>query len=75
MKLNKVLYFGSLPPPVGGVSVFNKKFVNYLYDSNYLVHFFYKDLDLMRYDTSYINYSKPWKRFLAVCIARIRCCR
>lgn len=72
MKGKKILYFGTLPPPVGGVSVFNEKFTKYLKKNNNVIFFSFKSL-FRFYDISFINYSVPWKRFVAVLISFFIC--
>lgn len=72
MKGKKILYFGTLPPPVGGVSVFNEKFTTYLKNSNSVFFFYFKNL-FRFYDVSFINYSVAWKRFIAVLISLFIC--
>ncbi|WP_411688179.1 hypothetical protein [Acinetobacter indicus] len=72
MNRKKILYFGSLPPPVGGVSVFNEKFTTYLKENNNV--FFFSFTNLFRfYNISFINYSVTWKRFIAVLISFFIC--
>lgn len=72
MKGKKILYFGTLPPPVGGVSVFNEKFTKYLKKNNNVIFFSFKSL-FRFYDISFINYSITWKRFIAVLISFFIC--
>lgn len=65
IKHKKILIFGSLPPPVGGVRLFVEKLYMYLSRLGIGVDLFPSDFRILRYDSCYINYSVPWKRFVA----------
>lgn len=67
--MKKILVFGSLPPPVGGVRIFVKKLTTYFKGVGHKVHLFPSELNFNRYDTAYINYSSPLKRMIASLIA------
>lgn len=66
---SRVIIFGTVPPPTGGVRIFNKKLYEALLWKGFYVRFFPFLVPLF-FDYSFINYSLPWKRFLAVFLSR-----
>ncbi|WP_133493121.1 hypothetical protein [Alcanivorax sp. 24] len=67
----KFLYFGSKPPPIGGVTVSIYNYASALKKRGHEVSYFSPKSLLRRYDISHGHYSKPWKRALAVIIGRL----
>ncbi len=71
-KMTKIVIFGSMPPPVGGVtrSVENLKIaLDSISIENRL--FSFKALLTRKYDIAHIHYSKPWKIFIASLISKL----
>lgn len=64
---NKILIVGSVPPPVGGVTVFLKYFSEALTQKNIAHRFFsFKKVFCLDYSLVHINASNPLKRFLLI---------
>lgn len=73
---SKVLIFGKLPPPIGGVTTSIKNLVEILSFNNIEFRLFdYSLFELSSvfrlYDLSHINSSSPFKRLLSLIIGRI----
>lgn len=74
MDSKKIVMTGSLPPPIGGVTVFIKYFIEACAKSSVPVEFFkWKKILLFKYknDLLYINSSNNLKRFLFVLLGRL----
>ena len=67
----KVLLFGKLPPPIGGVTVSIKNLVKALSTKGIEADFFGRNMSLQRYDIGHIHYSNLLKRLLGVMMAKV----
>lgn len=67
----KVLLFGKLPPPVGGVTVSVKNLVSALKKKGIESRLLGKHRFFTRYDIAHIHYSNLLKRLLGVILARL----
>ena len=68
MKINKVIIFGKLPPPVGGVTKSIQSLFNAFKSKDISVDFFNPKSILKKYDIAHINYIKRWKIIAAIII-------
>lgn len=69
----KILIFGSVPPPVGGVRIFVEKLAQYFQSLDHYVDLFPSKVKKLKYDVAYINFSSPLKKFSAALIAIFLC--
>ena len=71
----KFLIFGTLPPPVGGVTFSNLNLINSLKSLNmYSEIFSIKTLfRFKRFDIGHIHYYKSWKVFIAIILSKLLC--
>ena len=67
----KVLLFGKLPPPIGGVTVSVKNLVKALSTKGVDTIFFGRKMRFQRYDIAHIHYSNLLKRLLGVVVAKV----
>lgn len=71
----KVLIFGTLPPPIGGVTISVKNVIKSFENEGYetvifslstFIYFLFK-----KYKLTHINYSKPWKILIASFLSKL----
>jgi len=67
----KFILFGSLPPPIGGVSKSIENLLHALKSRNIEAELFSKRVLFKRYDIAHIHYSKSWKRLLGLIIGKL----
>ena len=67
----KVLIFGSVPPPIGGVTKSIQNLIESLKKQSILVELFTKKSLIKRYDIAHIHYSKSWKRFVGLLLGKL----
>ena len=70
-KIRSVLMFGTLPPPVGGVTISVQNLVSALRKKKVSVGFIGKGL-MSYYDIAHIHSYRPWKRFVLLCLGKLR---
>ena len=66
----KVIFFGKIPPPMGGVTVSVKNLIVALASKNIEVDILGKGMSHVRYDLAHVHYSSLLKRFLGLVLAR-----
>jgi glycosyltransferase involved in cell wall biosynthesis len=69
--INNVVIFGTIPPPIGGVTKSIENLLNALIVKNITVEIFSKRSLFKRYDIAHIHYSKSWKRFAGLIIGKL----
>lgn len=71
--IKKVILFGKIPPPVGGVTRSVENLFNALKSKNIEVEIFSKQSlwKIKRFDIAHIHYSKSWKRFLGLILGKL----
>jgi len=69
--INKVVVFGKLPPPIGGVTKSIENLLNALKFKKIEVDIFSQKVLFKRYDIAHIHYSKSWKRFAGLIIGKL----
>ena len=69
--MNSVVIFGSIPPPIGGVTKSIENLCNALKSKSISVEIFSKKSLFKRYDIAHIHYSKSWKRFVGLVIGKL----
>jgi glycosyltransferase involved in cell wall biosynthesis len=69
------LIFGTLPPPVGGVTSSNLNLVNSLKSLNISSRIFSIKMifSFKRFDIGHIHYYKRWKVFIAIMLSKLLC--
>ncbi len=67
----KIVIFGSLPPPVGGVTKSIENLLFALKSQSVFVELFTGKSLFNRYDIAHIHYSKSWKRLVGVLLGKI----
>ncbi len=71
MTINKILMFGKMPPPIGGVTISVKNLVESLKAKNIKAYFFGWKAILRHYDVAHIHYSSLSKRAIGIIIAKV----
>jgi len=71
----KFLIFGTLPPPVGGVTFSNLNLINSLKSigMNYEIFSIKTLFRFKRFDIGHIHYYKSWKVFIAIIFSKLLC--
>lgn len=71
--MKNLVVFGTLPPPIGGVTISVKNVVTALRNVGADVQMFSLSslLSIRRFDISHINYSKKWKILVALLISKL----
>lgn len=69
--MNSIIIFGTIPPPIGGVTKSIENLFNSLKSKNIFVKLISIKSLYKRYDIAHIHYSKSWKRLLGLIIGRI----
>lgn len=67
----KIIIFGSIPPPIGGVTKSIQNLLVALKSQSISTKLFTKVSFLNRYDIAHIHYSKSWKRFMGIIVGKI----
>jgi glycosyltransferase involved in cell wall biosynthesis len=71
MKINRLLMFGTMPPPVGGVTISVKNLVLALEKQKVKIGFIGTDL-ITTYDIAHVHSYRPWKRLVLLFLGRLR---
>ena len=61
---DKILIFGRVPPPFGGVTVHIKRLITNLNELNYQVKLFAKMTDIFFYSIWHLHTNDPFKRLI-----------
>ena len=69
--ISSIVIFGTIPPPIGGVTKSIENLLNALSVKNIAVEIFSKKSLLKRYNIAHIHYSKSWKRFVGLIIGKL----
>ena len=67
----KFLIFGTLPPPIGGVTKSVENLCNALKSKNVHINMYSSKSLLKRFDIAHIHYIKRWKILIAILIAKV----
>lgn len=67
----KIVIFGSLPPPIGGVTKSIENLLFALKNRSIPVELFTKKSLFSRYDIAHIHYSKSWKRLVGILLGKL----
>ncbi len=67
----KIIIFGSVPPPIGGVTKSIQNLMNSLKKQSVAAELFTKKAITTRYDIAHIHYSKSWKRFVGLVLGKL----
>lgn len=69
--MKEIVIFGRVPPPFGGVTISVKNLIETLEKHNLSYDLFSSSVFFSRYKFAHINYSKPWKIFIASLVSKL----
>lgn len=67
----KIIIFGSVPPPIGGVTKSIQNLLFALKSQSVSAKLFTKVSLSKKYDIAHVHYSKSWKRFIGILASKI----
>ncbi len=70
-KILKILVFGSIPPPIGGVTKSVQNLLSALKNQSIFVELFTRKSFFKSYEVAHVHYSKSWKRFVGLMLGKL----